>query len=132
MLWHSSAKYLMKKGLISQIELATISHTSATFSLEVTLRSYFYLWAEVLDKDAFNAFKESGDLFNKTPNASVATFYKWAAVMEWICHFQARTNQNALRHVDLICSHTLYSRVVIGRKPGDYPLFLLLINEGYN
>ena len=25
---------------------------------------YVYLWAAVLDTDAFNAFKESGDLFN--------------------------------------------------------------------
>ena len=26
---------------------------------------YFYTWAEVLDKDTFEAFRESGDLFNK-------------------------------------------------------------------
>lgn len=31
---------------------------------------YVYLWAEVLDSDAFSAFKESGDIFNKDIAAS--------------------------------------------------------------
>ncbi len=34
---------------------------------------YFYTWAEVLDKDAFEAFRESGDLFNRAIAARFRT-----------------------------------------------------------
>ncbi|MFI3302662.1 MAG: M3 family metallopeptidase [Rikenellaceae bacterium] len=55
-----------KRGLIPQISpryyLPQFSHL---FTFDYASGYYFYMWAEVLDKDAFEVFKESGDIFNR-------------------------------------------------------------------
>ena len=52
-------------GLIHQIQPRYRStNFSHVFSGGYSAGYYAYTWAEVLDKDAFNYFKESGDLFN--------------------------------------------------------------------
>lgn len=53
-------------GLIRQIEPRYLStNFGHIFGGGYAAGYYVYLWAEVLDADAFAAFKESGDLFNK-------------------------------------------------------------------
>ena len=55
-----------KRGLIPQIEPRYhYPYFSHIFDGGYSAGYYFYIWAEVLDKDAFDAFKQTGDLFDR-------------------------------------------------------------------
>ncbi len=58
-----------RRGLIPQIapryRYPYFQHIFSIFDGMYSAGYYFYLWAEVLDKDAFQAFRESGDIFSR-------------------------------------------------------------------
>lgn len=54
-----------KRGLIPQIEPRyRYTYFSHIFDGGYSAGYYFYIWAEVLDKDAFEAFRQSNDIFD--------------------------------------------------------------------
>ncbi|HSM46819.1 MAG TPA: M3 family metallopeptidase, partial [Draconibacterium sp.] len=67
-------KSMEKIGLIKEIiPRYRPTYFAHAFSWGYSIGYYSYTWAEVLDADAFNAFKETGDIFNQEVAKSFRT-----------------------------------------------------------
>ncbi|MEG2849334.1 MAG: M3 family metallopeptidase, partial [Bacteroidales bacterium] len=96
------AKVLGDRGILSQIPPRYRStYFSHTFTGGYTAGYYSYIWAEVLDADAFQAFVETGDIFNR----EVATKFR----------------KEVLERADEADAMDLYVNFR-GKKPGIEPL----------
>lgn len=103
------ARVMGERGLISQIPPRYRStYFRHTFGGGYTAGYYSYIWAEVLDCDAYQAFVETGDIFNK----ELATSFR----------------KNILERVGAEDPMTLYLRFR-GAEPG---IQALLKNRGLN
>ena len=66
---------LSKRGLLKQIPSRyRTSYFNHTMGGGYTAGYYSYMWAEVLDCDAYEAFKETGDIFNQEVAAKYRTY----------------------------------------------------------
>ena len=89
------AKVLADRGLLSQIPPRyRTTYFSHTMGGGYTAGYYSYIWAEVLDCDAYQAYKETADIFNPEVAAKFRTYILAPGgideAMDMYVHFRGR------------------------------------------
>ena len=86
---------LTRRGMLPQIEPRYhYPYFSHIFDGGYSAGYYFYTWAEVLDKDAFEAFRESGDLFNREIAARFRTLLESGGSKDGMTLYRAFRGQD--------------------------------------